>query len=374
MLYRLNSKLKTRCPSCGHARRFSPYVLTETGRPVDTESCGRCDRVNSCGYHQTPRQWMLRHPDKAPAIRKSVRRQQTDWVGRLYQHHFATTATVTPPPTTTTIGDDIVRSTCAASLRRGNTLYRYVCSLFNDIERGREAVDRVFDEYGVGTWDVWGGSPVFWLADEDGHTYDGKVMGYDPVTGKRVKTPAPRINWASSLLTRSDGLQRHVTCRPLFGQHLLKRYPHSTLMVVESEKTALVLAVMTVLNLWDDGLHLALPVATGSLTNLGADREKVFVRHCRGSLRSRILFLPDRGCYGDWLNRMTDMTRRNRNLRIDTGTFMEQPFPAHLGIADGDDPEDVISRTLRRPLFPPTTTTATTTTISILLHRIRFTL
>ncbi len=48
------SSKKYICPACGHKSTFVAYVSTETKKPIDECQYGRCDRENSCGYHQHP--------------------------------------------------------------------------------------------------------------------------------------------------------------------------------------------------------------------------------------------------------------------------------------------------------------------------------
>ena len=49
------------CPSCGRRRCFVPYV-DASGEPITTE-VGKCDHINSCGYHYTPAQYFRDHRD-----------------------------------------------------------------------------------------------------------------------------------------------------------------------------------------------------------------------------------------------------------------------------------------------------------------------
>jgi hypothetical protein len=53
------------CPNC-HRRDFVPYVDDTTGAILD-KSCGRCNHESSCGYHLTPHNYFLQHPEARPA-------------------------------------------------------------------------------------------------------------------------------------------------------------------------------------------------------------------------------------------------------------------------------------------------------------------
>ena len=63
-----------------------------------------------------------------------------------------------------------------------------------------------------------GGSTVsHWQTDESGKVRTGKIMLYNPTTGRRVKEPQARVSWARAELRLPDFNLRQC----LFGQHLL---------------------------------------------------------------------------------------------------------------------------------------------------------
>ena len=73
-----------------------------------------------------------------------------------------------------------------------------------------------------------------------GHASSGQ---HDPATGHRIKDPtAPgKVNWVHSILKQRKLLPADWTLSQcLFGEHLLSRYPDNKVMLVESEKTALI--------------------------------------------------------------------------------------------------------------------------------------
>ena len=87
---------------------------------------------------------------------------------------------------------------------------------------------------------------VFWQIDSDGVPRAAKLMAFyepgHPKYGHRVKEQHP--GW----IYNQDGCRQickpdeHTILKPLFGSHLLKRYPNATVNVVESEKTAIIMA------------------------------------------------------------------------------------------------------------------------------------
>jgi len=99
-------------------------------------------------------------------------------------------------------------------------------------------------EYCVGCWHD--GRVVFWQIDHEGIPRAAKLMKYLP-DGHRYKEKKGEKN-ATGWLYNQDGYrdacqpQDHTILHPLFGAHLLKRYPEAKVNVVESEKTALIMA------------------------------------------------------------------------------------------------------------------------------------
>ena len=71
-----------------------------------------------------------------------------------------------------------------------NHLITFFRSTFGD-----EVTNNVISKYYIGTTDHWEGSTVFWQIDRFGIIHCGKVMQYDPTTGKRIKKPNNRITW-----------------------------------------------------------------------------------------------------------------------------------------------------------------------------------
>ena len=51
-----------RCPSCGDKdKTFTLYIDNETGEPIHPD-VGRCSREVKCGYHYSPKQYLLFNP------------------------------------------------------------------------------------------------------------------------------------------------------------------------------------------------------------------------------------------------------------------------------------------------------------------------
>ncbi len=132
---------------------------------------------------------------------------------------------------------------------------------------------------------MWGGSTVFWQVDVDGNVRVGKVMGYDPTTGHRVKEPKPQVAWVHSLMGIKLDLRQ---C--MFGEHLLHQNSTKLVVIVESEKTALIGAWKMPQYVW---------LATGGMQMLKPTEA------LRGS---DVILIPDLGAEDAWRAKMEQLT------------------------------------------------------------------
>ena len=144
-----------------------------------------------------------------------------------------------------------------------------------------EETKRLFQLYFVGTGHKWGGCTVFWQIDFNGNVRGGKLMGYNRETGHRIKKPTSQVTWAHSELKLQDF--HLVQC--LFGEYQLRQRPTAIVALVESEKTALVMAHFMPDFVW---------LATGGMD--GCFNEKT-MQVLRG--RTVVLF-PDLGGWDKW--------------------------------------------------------------------------
>lgn len=79
---------------------------------------------------------------------------------------------------------------------------------------------------------------TFWQIDINGSVRTGKIMCYNPENGHRIKEPQAFVSWALSELHLPDFHLKQC----LFGEHLLKGSSSSPVMLVESEKTAIIMS------------------------------------------------------------------------------------------------------------------------------------
>ena len=218
--YRFGSK--TTCPECGKSRCFVRYV-DEQGSIIFPGNVGKCDHENTCGYHYTPKKYFKDNPD----VLEMDEGNGKSLLSAPYKPADKTPVCIAPSYIPSSY---VIRSNSHYSI---NPLYQYFCRVF-----GGEESDRLFGIYRIGTSAKWGGSTVFWQIDINGQVRTGKIMCYNVETGHRVKEPQAFVSWAHSELKLQDFHLKQC----LFGEHLLKNSTSSPVMLVESEKTAVIMS------------------------------------------------------------------------------------------------------------------------------------
>ena len=154
---------------------------------------------------------------------------------------------------------------------------------WDDEQRGRLAA--TLWKYCVGGWRD--GRVVFWQIDHKGQPRAAKLMRYLP-DGHRDKQEHP--GW----IYNQDGVRQrlmpdeHNILKPLFGSHLLRRYPKAVVNIVESEKTAIIMD-----NYYGDEHQLWL--ACGGLKHLQLDAIQPIIDQGR-----TIWLWPDKDGRDDW--------------------------------------------------------------------------
>jgi len=254
-----------RCPQCNHRHKtFALYIDAETNQPLASH-VGKCDRIDKCGYHYTPKMWFAdARLDRGVilSLSKDSGKASPPWFDRL---------TMTAPPPSV-----IPEKLFVASLKHynGNHLISFLTNIL-----GHGATHLLIKRYHIGTAKYWPGATVFWQIDIKGKVRSGKIMLYDKATGKRVKQPFNYITWVHKLLQLDNfNLQQ---C--FFGEHLLKDN-NMPIAIVESEKTALIASALLPKMIW---------LATGSLSNLSAQKCDV--------LRGRqVCLFPDLNALEAW--------------------------------------------------------------------------
>lgn len=306
------------CPAC-HRRTFKPYVDNVSGHPIASE-VGRCNRENNCAYHLSPRQYFRDHALPGETVTGDERLE----------------AWQRPEPRKPSFIDMTVRD-------RGLRLY-YADRLYRFLERrfGTEATRAAFTRYAVGTASYNGSSTVFWLIDRDNRVRSGKVMTYDEQTGRRVKPSSARggrspIVFAHTLLGLKDF--NYVGC--LFGEHLAAAFAERPVVMVESEKTALILECCQC----SEGKRDYAFVATGGASGLTVrdemmDDPSYRLNFIRGR---RLILVPDADMVGQWQQAAMKLMPYARSVKVIDVT--KPPF----SLTGSDDIGDYALRMQARP-------------------------
>jgi len=159
------------------------------------------------------------------------------------------------------------------SIGKESDFVQFLENMFNNIP-----IDEVCNMYRLGA--TKDRRVIFWQIDFEGKVRTGKIMAYNPETGKRVHDQSGAIDWVHNKLKRTGELPDDFNlAQCYFGEHLLPKYPDRTVGVVESEKTAVIASLLKPEFVW---------LAAGNLNGLTIEKSKVL----RG--RSVILF-PDLG-------------------------------------------------------------------------------
>lgn len=118
-------------------------------------------------------------------------------------------------------------------------LFLYWFNLLPWSDEQRARIRETLWTYCVGGWRD--GRVVFWQIDHDGVPRAAKLMKYLP-DGHRDKERHPGWIYNQEGCREACDPDKHEIIKPLFGAHLLRRYPEAVVNIVESEKTALVMA------------------------------------------------------------------------------------------------------------------------------------
>jgi len=293
------------CPWCQggsgskrNAKTFRRYVDSHNNNDYLHEKVGRCDRQENCSQQNySPSDYFKDGGD--------VPEGNPDFVPKAVK-----------PVATSYIKSSYARSTMAGGAFRNSDFYTYIKSISDT-----EIADSTFKKYGLGAAQCYGEACViFWQVDKEKKIRTGKVMAYNPETGKRIKDEGrPQINWIHAL-NKIDGVEFNLK-QCYFGEHLLANTTKNV-GVVESEKTAVVCSIFYPDIVW---------IATGGLSNIRQDK-------CQCLRGKNVLFFPDLGCLDTWRLKVDNI----RGLKSSTVVDSFEKNAEEFEIASGYDLEDYI--------------------------------
>jgi hypothetical protein len=203
---------------------------------------------------------------------------------------------------------------------------------WDDVQRYR--LEKNLFDYHVGHGK--NGHTIFWQMDQNGKIRTGKMMKYRP-DGHRDKEATWNFDFIHSALFRDprltqydeDKMEAHLT---FFGMHLIERFPNATIKLVESEKTAILMATAY-------GNHtMQIWLACGGLEMITRERLQPLIDQQR-----HIILYPDRDGIEKWKMKAEQM--HYDRLAIDT-----EPVTKWWKPEDGEkaDIADVVVRMLNR--------------------------
>ena len=273
------------CPKCGKSNSFTLYLDGDTNQPINP-MVGICNHTNSCGYHYTPKQYFIDNPT-TQVSREMVPVRPTAIHPPMMQ--------ATPKATGLIPAEYMSRS-----LGTKSDFVQFLRDLFENINGLNQSIDEVCERYKLGS--TKSGNVIFWQVDINGKVRTGKIMQYDPATGKRVHNASGAIDWVHNKLKRAGAVPQDFNLRQCyFGEHLLSSQPDSTIAIVESEKTAIIASVLMPKYIW---------IAAGNINGLTLDKSSAL----KG--RSVILFpdlskeLPTRPtAFAQWSRRAAEIRR-----------------------------------------------------------------
>ena len=166
----------------------------------------------------------------------------------------------------------------------------------------RDCIERTLKEYHVGH--SKDGKTIWWQIDYEGRVRTGKLMLYKE-DGHRNRDDKNSFDWIHTRLKKVhyyDPLTKEMETCP-FGMHLAKIYPKATVNVVESEKTAVIMAIAygnTSANIW---------IALGGKSFLSRSKLLPLIEGKR-----KILLYPDQDGIKEWREKMKAIGYENMRL------------------------------------------------------------
>ena len=288
------------CPQCGRKHTFTRYIDTENNNQYINDNVGKCNRLDKCGYHYTPREYFTDNPHKRDRgvssfsfhrekEEKKIENLPPKPIGRLPRWFMEQTLGVE----------------CDYKVWLRDTFQESVAN-------------RIIRDYCIGgsVDDSLNTHAIFWQVDSNNEVRTGKIMNYNPATGKRIKGEGAYVSWVHSIM-RSEGVlpAEWELEQCLYGEHLLALRPRAVVALAEGAKTAHIGSALMPAMVW---------VAVDSMMGLSLER----LRPLRG--RSVVLF-PDQGKgYEEWLKRIEPIAQEV-GFDYTVSEFMEAKNPVQGG-------------------------------------------
>ena len=202
-----------------------------------------------------------------------------------------------------------------------SNFFRFLSTLLTSYygSKAKEVLKRLLEEYRLGA--TRDGSVIFWQIDKADKVRTGKVMQYNPEDGHRIKDgKTSAVNWIHSILKKQRVLADDwQLSQCLFGEHLLKLHPNKVVVLVESEKSAVIGSAIFPDYVW---------LATGGKSQMREEKLRVLTGRT-------VLLFPDADGYAEWKQRAESMTFCKAMVSdiIEKNATPKQK-DAHIDIAD----------------------------------------
>lgn len=264
------------CPGCNSKEKtFSLYIDADSGTHLHP-TVGRCNRVDKCGYHVTPKQYF--HDNDITFDRTS-----------------STPQTIPPLREPSFIDAELFKKTLQNY--EDNNFVKFLLSIFDE-----DTTAGLIQKYYIGTSKHWPGATIFWQIDTRGKVRTGKIMQYEAITGHRIKEPFSHIDWVHKVIKQPDFELKQC----LFGEHLLSDRL-KVIAIVESEKTAIIASIYFPQFLW---------LAVGGAD--GLNYEKLAVLKNR-----KVILFPDLKQFDKWKIKAKDFNDRAIGTRFIVSDLLE---------------------------------------------------
>ena len=269
------------CPECGHKQSFTLYLDGNTHQPIN-HKVGICNRESKCGYHYPPKQFFIDNSSLNPP--------------NTSNSHIPNT----PSPQARVEIGFIPFSFVQRSSSYKSNFIRFLSEILTV-----EQMTTLGENYALGA--TKNKEVIFWQIDTTGKVRTGKIMQYNPVTGRRQKHQSGAIDWVHNKLKKSGILPEEFNLQQcFFGEHLLTLYPDKTVAIVESEKSALIASAVFPNLVW---------LAAGNLNGLSIDK-------CQVLQNRTIILFPDLNAYDKWNERALQI-EKECNCTIKTSTLLD---------------------------------------------------
>lgn len=294
------------CPSCGEDTLI-PYIDTE-GKITFPEYVGMCNRPSKCGYKYPPRKYFEEAKSRGITFH--------------WQTGKSPSSAPAPPPEPDYIDLQAIEQFTRYGIT--STLCQFLSQALDHLHPA-QPLEKTLALYRVGG--LQDGRIIFPLIDTAGHVRSAKVMRY-LYNGHRSKDKADkgRFSWLHGMRTLVPLSMLHphgetfILSQTWFGSHLLPIFPALPVAIVESEKTAVLMACMRPQYIW---------LATGGMQN--------FAPKYAPSLQGRKVYVyADADGLKEWEQRARTLIQAKR-LPADTmfpKWYIAEPEGSKRDIAD----------------------------------------